>query len=70
MNKEDQTMSAAFFVSHGAPVIALENNVFTQAFQTFGKTLQKSRAIVVMSAHWMARSAVVGVFYPGSNAPR
>ncbi len=52
-------MSAAFFVSHGSPMIALEDNIFTKALRSFGDSIQKSRAVVVMSAHWRAREAEV-----------
>jgi 4,5-DOPA dioxygenase extradiol len=53
------TSMPSLFISHGAPSIALEQDDFTRAVASFGKTLTEARAIVVVSAHWQARSVRV-----------
>src|SRR6059058_4627508 len=53
----DMTVSMpSLFISHGAPSIAIEQDDFTRAVAAFGKSLSGARAIVVVSAHWQARS--------------
>jgi 4,5-DOPA dioxygenase extradiol len=47
--------SDLFFVSHGAPSIAIEEDDFTRAVRAFGATLDGTRAIVLVSAHWQSR---------------
>lgn len=49
----------SLFISHGAPSIAIEQDDFTRAVASFGKTLRGARAIAVVSAHWQARSVRV-----------
>lgn len=46
----------ALFVSHGAPTFALESDSSAaQALRTWGQALpQRPRAVLVLSAHWMA----------------
>jgi len=41
-----------FFISHGAPSVAIEEDDFTRAVRAYGATLDGTRAIVVVSAHW------------------
>jgi 4,5-DOPA dioxygenase extradiol len=48
----------AIFVAHGAPSLALEEDAFTRAAQTFGATLDGAKAIVIVSAHWQARGVM------------
>jgi 4,5-DOPA dioxygenase extradiol len=49
----------SLFISHGAPSIAIEQDDFTRAVASFGESLRDARAIVVVSAHWQARSVRV-----------
>jgi 4,5-DOPA dioxygenase extradiol len=49
----------SLFISHGAPSIAIEQDDFTRAVSSFGKTLRGARAIAVVSAHWQSRSVRV-----------
>ncbi len=39
------------FISHGAPTLALAENVATQAWREIGRSLVKPRAVLVASAH-------------------
>jgi 4,5-DOPA dioxygenase extradiol len=44
-------MPAAFF-GHGSPMNALETNRYSKAWQSFGASAPRPRAILVVSAHW------------------
>src|SRR6478672_4478183 len=46
----------SLFISHGAPSIAIEQDDFTRAVASFGKSLRGARAIAVVSAHWQSRN--------------
>jgi 4,5-DOPA dioxygenase extradiol len=45
-------MMPAAFIGHGSPMNALEDNRYTQAWRSFGQSVPRPRAIVVISAHW------------------
>lgn len=45
-------MLPALFVAHGAPLLAIENNVYTKFLNSLGHSLPKPKAIVLFSAHW------------------
>jgi len=49
----------AFFVSHGAPTLALEPGETGAAWQRLGARLSKPSAILVISAHWETRIPTV-----------
>ena len=54
------TALPSLFVSHGAPLFAVEPGVTGPALQAWGATLPADlRGIVIMSPHWMARSPAV-----------
>ena len=64
-------MPAVFF-GHGSPMNALETNRYSKAWATFGSTIPRPRAILVVSAHWyvnvtavtaMARPRTIHDFY-------
>ncbi|MDM5270847.1 4,5-DOPA dioxygenase extradiol [Sulfurovum sp. zt1-1] len=49
----NQTKRApAFFVGHGNPMNAIADNTFTKSLRTLGESLQKPKAILMISAHW------------------
>lgn len=55
-------MMPALFVAHGAPLLAIENNSYTQAVNKLPNLLpRRPRAAVVFSAHWEASAQEVGV---------
>ncbi|UCH47243.1 MAG: dioxygenase [Betaproteobacteria bacterium] len=56
----------AYFVSHGAPVLALDTNDPTHRFfRELGPSLGKPQAVLVVSAHWEAEQPrVSGVSQP------
>ena len=45
-------MLPSLFIAHGAPLLAIENNEYTQFLQQLGTTLSRPKAIVLFSAHW------------------
>ncbi|MDQ6598500.1 dioxygenase [Bacillus salipaludis] len=45
-------MIPSLFIAHGAPLIAIENNEYTQFITQLGQSMPRPKAIVVFSAHW------------------
>ena len=53
-----QLMPAAFF-GHGNPMNALEHNRYTDAWNSFGASMPKPKAVLVVSAHWYVNITAV-----------
>lgn len=51
-------MLPAFFVAHGSPMLAVEDNPYTQVLHHLGSTMNP-RAIVLFSAHWESETQAV-----------
>jgi len=49
----------ALFVGHGTPMNALDHNRYTEAWATFGASVPRPRAILVVSAHWYINASAV-----------
>ena len=49
----------AAFIGHGNPMNALEHNRYTDAWTTFGASMPKPAAILVVSAHWYVNITAV-----------
>lgn len=45
-------MIPSYFMAHGAPLIAIEDNEYTQFLNQLGRTMPRPSAIVLFSAHW------------------
>ncbi|WLD94678.1 dioxygenase [Alkalihalobacillus sp. AL-G] len=45
-------MMPSFFVAHGAPLLAIEDNDYTQFLNNLGCAVPRPKAIVLFSAHW------------------
>jgi len=60
-------MLPVFFIGHGNPMNAIEENSFTHRLQELGKEIYpKPKAILVISAHWLANASYVSsVHTPG-----
>ena len=43
----------AIFIGHGSPMNALADNSFTDSLHTLGKNIERPRAMLVISAHWL-----------------
>jgi 4,5-DOPA dioxygenase extradiol len=52
-------MLPSFFIAHGAPLIAIENNEYTQFLGQLGQSLPRPKAVVLFSAHWESHSQKV-----------
>ena len=51
-------MLPAFFVAHGSPMMAVEQNEYTRVLGELGRQL-KPKAVVLFSAHWESNTQVV-----------
>ncbi len=49
----------SLFIAHGAPLLAIENNEYTQFLNELGKNMPRPKAIVLFSAHWESRAQKV-----------
>ena len=49
----------AAFLGHGSPMNALDDNAYTRAWRAFGESLDRPRALVVVSAHWYINATAV-----------
>ncbi|MED1852101.1 class III extradiol ring-cleavage dioxygenase [Brevibacillus borstelensis] len=50
----------SLFLAHGAPLLAIERNQYTEALKQLGEELPRPRAILIFSAHWESRVQAVG----------
>lgn len=50
---ENTPKAPALFIGHGNPMNALADNTFTKALAKLGTDLEKPKAILVVSAHWL-----------------
>jgi 4,5-DOPA dioxygenase extradiol len=48
-------MTPTIFFGHGSPMNAIENNQFTTKWKEVISTIQKPKAILVISAHWQTQ---------------
>ncbi len=48
-----------FFIGHGSPMNAIEDNVFSQEWKKQAATLEKPKAILCISAHWETKGTQV-----------
>lgn len=55
---QEGAVAPALFVSHGSPMVALQENAFTRALRDFGADCPTPSAVVVVSAHWETRGGV------------
>lgn len=47
------------FLGHGSPMNAIEENEFVQGFRNISQTIEKPKAILVISAHWETKGTYV-----------
>lgn len=48
----------AWFVAHGSPMLAIEDNGFTATLAKLGRSVPAPDAIVIVSAHWQTQGGV------------
>ncbi|MEJ1241350.1 4,5-DOPA dioxygenase extradiol [Chryseolinea sp. T2] len=59
------TVMPVLFLGHGSPMNGIEDNEFSQSWQTLGHTLSKPKAVIVISAHWLtAGTRITAMDYP------
>ncbi|MFN8706331.1 MAG: 4,5-DOPA dioxygenase extradiol [Planctomyces sp.] len=63
---EQDLMMPAFFIGHGSPMNAIEDNVFIRGWRDAMKEIPVPRAILCVSAHWLTR----GTWVTAANVPR
>src|SRR3712207_8949561 len=49
----------AAFIGHGNPLFRSETNRYTEAWQAFGRSVPRPRAILVVSAHWYVHATAL-----------
>ena len=49
----------AVFLGHGNPMNAIDRNRYTEAWSTFGQSVRRPRAILIVSAHWYINATAV-----------
>lgn len=49
----------AFFIGHGSPMNAIEDNEFVQQFKKLGENIPTPQAIICVSAHWLTQGTKV-----------
>ena len=59
VDADRRTRMPAAFLGHGSPMNALDRNRFTEAWRTFGASVPRPRAILVVSAHWYINATAV-----------
>ncbi|MGG3467026.1 class III extradiol ring-cleavage dioxygenase [Neobacillus pocheonensis] len=52
-------MLPSFFIAHGAPLLAIENNEYTNFLNQLGQSLSRPKAILLFSAHWESQQQKV-----------
>lgn len=56
---EQDTMMPAFFIGHGSPMNAIEDNEFTRGWRKAMEGIPQPSAILCVSAHWLTRGTWV-----------
>lgn len=54
-----EILTPALFIGHGSPMNLIQQNKFTEDLTLFGKRLEKPKAIVVISAHWLTKGTYI-----------
>jgi 4,5-DOPA dioxygenase extradiol len=56
---DEQNKMPAMFCAHGSPMNMLSNNAYTKAMHTLATKLQKPKAVIMISAHWVTNGLFV-----------
>lgn len=51
--KEEETKLPVLFIGHGSPMNGIEDNEFSRSWKKLGLEIQKPKAVLVISAHWL-----------------
>lgn len=63
---EGAGMMPAFFIGHGSPMNAIEENPFSRTWKDLGNSIPKPSAILAISAHW----ETAGTFVTAMERPK
>jgi 4,5-DOPA dioxygenase extradiol len=55
-----QTKMPVLFIGHGSPLNIILDNDFTRSLSELGRRLPRPKAVLVISAHWLADGTYVG----------
>ncbi len=55
----------ALFIGHGSPMNAIEDNPFTQSLRTLGQSMERPKAALIVSAHWLTPGKTSVSMNPG-----
>ena len=56
--EEDEKLPV-LFIGHGSPMNGIEDNEFSRTWTKFGKEIQKPKAVLVISAHWLTNGTQI-----------
>lgn len=59
ISKTNKNRAPVFFIGHGSPMNAIENNSFTQALAKLQELYPEPKAVLCISAHWMTEGTWV-----------
>lgn len=63
---EEDIKLPVLFIGHGSPMNGIEDNQFSQTWRKMGMEIQKPKAVLVISAHWLTR----GTHITAMNNPK
>ena len=52
---EEDIKHPVLFIGHGSPMNGIEDNEFSQTWAKMGQEIQKPKAVLVISAHWLTK---------------
>lgn len=52
-------MTTSFFFAHGSPMIAIEDQRYTQFLRQFAQKIEKPKAIAIFTAHWESQRLTI-----------
>lgn len=64
--KEREKRLPALFMGHGSPMNAIEDNAFTQTWQSLANLIDQPEAVLCISAHWLTQ----GTWVTAMNQPK
>jgi len=63
---EEDIKHPVLFIGHGSPMNGIEDNEFSQTWAKMGREIQKPKAVLVISAHWLTK----GTHITAMNNPK
>lgn len=63
---EGEKLMPVFFIGHGSPMNAIEDNIFSETWRKLPHEIEKPTAILCISAHWLTK----GTWITAMNTPR